>query len=123
VVRLLTTPHVPHGWESIVMFEETTRTLFCGDLFAHAGDGAAVTGDDVVGPALALERAFPGGTALTPTTGATLRGLAELNPKTLAVMHGSSFAGDGAAALRALAAGYDGLFEEAVERSSSRTTA
>ena len=39
--------------------------------------------------------------------GATLRGLADLAPRTLALMHGPSFAGDGAAALRALADDYD----------------
>ena len=31
-----------------------------------------------------------------------MNGLADLNPKTLAVMHGSSFAGDGRAALHEL---------------------
>jgi flavorubredoxin len=31
------TPHVPHGWEARVLFEETTRTLLCGDLFTHTG--------------------------------------------------------------------------------------
>ena len=67
----------------------------------------------MVGPALDMERAMPGGTALTPTTGSTLRALADLEPKVLAVMHGSSFRGDGASALRSLAAGYDALFEEA----------
>lgn len=115
-IRLIPTPHVPHGWESVVMFEETTQTLFCGDLFTHAGDGPALTQADIVGPALEMERIFPGGTALTPTTGPTLRSLAELKPKTLAVMHGSSFEGDCAAALEALAAGYERMFEEACER-------
>jgi hypothetical protein len=39
--------------------------------------------------------------------GATIRRLAELSPRTLALMHDPSFAGDGAAALRALAEDYD----------------
>jgi flavorubredoxin len=115
-IRLIPTPHVPHGWESVVMFEETTRTLFCGDLFTHAGDGPALTQADIVGPALEMERIFPGGTALTPTTGPTLRLLAALKPKTLAVMHGASFEGDCAAALEALAAGYERMFAEACGR-------
>jgi flavorubredoxin len=117
-VRLIPTPHVPHGWESVVMFEETTRTLFCGDLFTHAGDGPALTHADIVGPALEMERIFPGGTALTPTTGPTLRSLAELKPKTLAVMHGSSFEGDCSAALEALAAVYERMFDQACGRES-----
>lgn len=112
-IRLLAAPHVPHAWENIVLFEETTRTLLCGDLFTHGGNGPAITGSDVVGPALEMERVFPGATALTPATGSTLRSLADLQPTTLAIMHGSSFRGDGAAALRALADGYDSLFAQA----------
>jgi flavorubredoxin len=120
-IKLLATPHVPHAWECIVLFEETTKTLFCGDLFTHGGNGPAITGDDIVGPALEMERVFPGATALTPATGPTMRLLAELQPQTLAVMHGSSFRGDGAAALRALAAGYEQMFQEAC-RTAPRAT-
>jgi hypothetical protein len=36
----------------------------------------------------------------------TLQRLAQLDPTTLALMHGSSYAGNGAAALEALAAAY-----------------
>jgi flavorubredoxin len=50
-VRHLDTPHVPHCWEARVLFEETTRTLLCGDLFTHVGRGPAVTSNDIVGPA------------------------------------------------------------------------
>src|SRR5205085_10080727 len=46
-VRHLDTPHVPHAWEARVLFEETTRTLLCGDLFTHLGRGPALTTDDV----------------------------------------------------------------------------
>ena len=41
--------------------------------------------------------------SMAPNTTAVLHRLAELEPATLALMHGSSFRGDGAAALRALA--------------------
>ncbi len=88
-VRHLDTPHVPHNWESRVLFEETTGTLFCGDLFAQVGDGPAVTGDDLVGPALATEAIFHA-TALSSATGPTIRRLAALEPRMLAPMHGSS---------------------------------
>jgi hypothetical protein len=36
-----------------VLYEETTQTLLCGDLFAHVGDVPALTEADVVGPAMA----------------------------------------------------------------------
>ena len=105
-VRHLDTPHVPHGWEARVLFEETTGTLLCGDLFTQLGDGLAVTSDDIVESASQAEDVF-GASCLTPTTGSTIRTLAELAPSTLAVMHGSCFSGDGAGALLALADDYD----------------
>jgi len=49
-VRHLDTPHVPHGWEARVIFEETTATLLCGDLFTHMGNGPALVETDLVGP-------------------------------------------------------------------------
>lgn len=103
-VRFLFTPHVPHGWEAGIFLEETGNTLLCGDLFTHAGHGPAITGQDVVGPALAAERMFHA-MSMAPNTAATLERLAALKPRTLAIMHGSSFTGDGAKALRELAAG------------------
>ncbi|MEP6830661.1 MAG: MBL fold metallo-hydrolase [Rhizomicrobium sp.] len=103
-MRFLATPHVPHGWEAGVFYEEAGGTLLCGDLFAHTGNGPAVTQGDVVGPALAAEGMFHA-MSMAPNTRPVLQRLASLQPKTLAVMHGSSFQGDGAAALRALAEG------------------
>jgi hypothetical protein len=80
---------VPHNWEARVIFEETTATLFCGDLLTHTGDGPALSDGDIVGPALAAEDLFHA-TALSPITAATIRRLAALGPQTLALMHGSS---------------------------------
>lgn len=105
-VRYLDTPHTPHGWDAGLLYEESTGVLFCGDLFTQCGDGPATTEGDIVGPALAGEDLF-GYSALNPDMGATLRGLAGLAPRTLALMHGPSFMGDGAAALCALADDYD----------------
>ncbi len=101
-VRFIDTPHVPHGWEAGVMYEETTRTLLCGDLFTHTGNVAPLTQSDIVAPAIAAEEMFQA-SALTPTTAPTIRKLAALAPRTLALMHGSSYVGDGAVALHALA--------------------
>jgi flavorubredoxin len=101
-LRHLDTPQIPHGWDAGLLYEETTGTLLCGDLFTHVGDGPALTESDVVGPARAAEDMF-GASALTPMTAPTIRRLAALSPRTLGIMHGSSFHGDGAAALNALA--------------------
>lgn len=105
-VRFIDTPHTPHGWDAGVLYEETTGTLMCGDLFTQLGDDKVTTGGDIVGPAIAAEDLFKY-SALNPGMRATIRGLSKLNPHTLALMHGPSFTGDGAAALRALADDYD----------------
>jgi flavorubredoxin len=111
-VRHIDTPHVPHAWEARVLYEETTSTLLCGDLFTHLGNGPAVTSTDIVGPAAAAEDAFRS-TCLTPATAPTIRRLSALAPRTLALMHGSSFAGDCAGALGALADDYARRLEQA----------
>lgn len=111
-LRNIDTPHVPHGWDAHVLYEETTGTLFCGDLLSQVGDGPALATTDIVGPAAQAEDMF-GATCLTPSTAPTIRRLAELAPKTLAIMHGSSYAGDTAAALLALADDYEHRLAEA----------
>jgi flavorubredoxin len=111
-VRQISTPHVPHGWEAQVLFEETTGTLLCGDLFTQVGAGPALVTDDVVGPALAAEGMFHA-TCLAPHTGQTMRTLGDLEPATLAIMHGPSFQGDGKQALYDLASSYEKLIVDA----------
>jgi flavorubredoxin len=105
-VRHIDTPHVPHGWEARVLFEETTGTLLGGDLFTALGNGPAVTSDDIVGPAMEAEAIFRA-TCLAPDTAVVMRRLGELAPSTIALMHGSSYRGDGAKALSELAAAYE----------------
>lgn len=105
-IRHIPTPHVPHNWEAQLMFDETTATLLCGDLFTQGGPQPALVHDaDLITPAAALEDAFAY-SSLGANTVPTIRGLAELAPRTLALMHGPSAAGDGGAALRDLAASY-----------------
>ncbi len=108
-VRHLDTPHVPHGWDARVLYEETTNTLLCGDLFTHLGDGPAITTNDIVAPAMEAEAIFRA-TCLAPDTATVIRRLADLAPTTLALMHGSSFSGDGAAALNELADAYESTY-------------
>lgn len=105
-VRYIDTPHIPHGWDAGVLYEEASGTLLCGDLFTQVGDGPALTRADILGPAIAAEDMFRA-SSLHPGMGRTIHRLAELAPRTLALMHGPSFEGDGAAALRGLADDYD----------------
>jgi flavorubredoxin len=104
-LRFIATPHVPHNWEAGLWFDETSATLLAGDLLTHTGQCPAVTESDCVAPALAAEELFHA-TGLTANLGPTLETLAALNPTTLAIMHGSTFTGDGAGQLRSLADGY-----------------
>jgi flavorubredoxin len=104
-LRFIATPHVPHNWESGLWFDETTSTLLAGDLLTHTGQCPALTEADCVAAALDAEAAFRA-TAMSTNLGPTLEQLAQLQPATLALMHGASFTGDGAAQLRGLARGY-----------------
>jgi flavorubredoxin len=107
--RYRPTPHLPHGWDSGMLFEETHRTLLCSDLFFQYGNVeplisfAADLGERAVA---ALQQRGGGpladATPYTTMTEAQLHGLADLRPRTLAVAHGSSFAGNGEQALRDL---------------------
>ncbi len=113
-VRTIDTPHIPHGWDAHVMYEETTGTLLCGDLFSVFGDAPATTTEDVVEPAIAGEQ-FGAPTALTPGTAPMLRELAGLDVSALALMHGPTYVGDCTKALLGLADGYANLFAEAMK--------
>jgi flavorubredoxin len=112
-LRYIDTPHVPHGWDAGVIFDETTGTLFCGDLFARTGNGPPLTDKDIVEPAMEAEDLFTL-TSLGPATAPNIRGLAELKSRTLALMHGSSFTGDAAGALHALADRFDARLRAAL---------
>ena len=111
--RFIRTPHLPHGWDAGVMFEETDKTLLCSDLFHQNGDVAALTDRDILGAHKASMLDFEGGPLMDYTpynhkTKALLYELAALQPKTLATMHGSSYFGNCAQALNEL----DGIMRE-----------
>jgi flavorubredoxin len=97
--RYCRTPHLPHGWDAGVLFEETHRTLLCSDLFHQSGDVEPLTSADVVGRTREAMKEYQTGILAdyipyTSLTDRNLKKLAGLNPKTLAIMHGSSFMGD-----------------------------
>ncbi len=107
--RFLATPQVPHGWDAGLLFDEAEQTLLCSDLFFHPGDPEPVIGSEIVGRATdAIRGNLTGPMAkdmpYTPYTDSTLQRLAALKPAALAVMHGSSFQGDGQKAILDLAA-------------------
>ena len=107
-LQFLATPHVPHGWDAGFFFETGDRTLLCSDLFFHPGDVGQLTEGDIVGPAadavrMSVEGPLAHDMPYTPYTDATFRRLAALKPRTLGLMHGATYRGDGERALLDLA--------------------
>jgi len=105
--RYCRTPHLPHGWDAGVLFEETQQTLLCSDLFHQSGEVEPLTSADVVGRSHQAMKEYQSGiladyTPYSPLTARNLKKLADLKPRTLAIMHGSSFTGDCAKALEDL---------------------
>jgi flavorubredoxin len=102
-LRWIDAPHVPHGWDCGFLAEDTTRTLFCGDLFTlPTAEGGALVEGDLLGPSEAFRKQMDY-YAHGPNTRATLEKIAALEPRTLAIMHGSAWHGDGGQLIRALA--------------------
>ena len=102
--RFIRTPHLPHGWDAGVLFEETNKTLLCSDLFHQNGNCADITDKDILAPHKSSMLEFEQGPLMeyspyTIHTSKMLFSLADLKPKTLATMHGSSFYGDCSQAL------------------------
>lgn len=101
-VKWLETPHLPHGWETGYLMEETTKTLLCGDLFTQGGTRLpAVTESDILESSEKFRQAMDY-FSHTRMASDLLEKLAREEPTTLACMHGSAWKGDGAALLRAL---------------------
>jgi flavorubredoxin len=116
--RFYRSPHIPHGWDAGVLFEETRRTLFCSDLFHHFGNVEALTTSDLIDPTRkAMQQLQQGPLAgympYTRQTEGVLRSLAGLQPETLAVMHGSSYRGQGGRLLTDLAGVIQETFDQA----------
>lgn len=67
--ELPVTPHLPHGWDASLLFDKATGTLFCSDLFFHAGNGPAVIETDIVGPACRMIESSRGDPLRTASRG------------------------------------------------------
>lgn len=105
--RVIDTKHIPHGWDASLLFEENRNTLFCSDLFGHNGDVEALYQGDIIGRTADYNARQQDGpmsqsVPFTSQTKPVLNALADLEPATLACMHGSSYGGAGSDALRAL---------------------
>lgn len=113
--RFYPTPHLPHGWDAGMLFEETQKTLFCSDLLHQFGDVPPLTSEDLIAPAVAAieqmqQTPLAAYLPYTQQTQGLLDGLAQLQPATLATMHGSSFAGAGGRVLNDLAVAIQAVF-------------
>jgi flavorubredoxin len=107
-VKFLQTPHVPHAWDAGHLFEENDGTLLCSDLFHQNGDVEAVTNSDIVSRFKEMlieyqKGPFANYLPYTTKTEQILSRLADLKPKTIAPMHGSTYVGDGESAIYDLA--------------------
>jgi flavorubredoxin len=116
--RFHRSPHIPHGWDAGVLFEEECKTLFCSDLFHHFGDVAPVTSSDLIEPTRKAMRQMQQGPLAgympyTKQTAGVLRALADSKPEMLAVMHGSSYRGPCAEMLQELAGVIKATFDQA----------
>ncbi len=86
-LRFLITPYV-HQWDSMLAWDETTRTLFSSDVFISPGDGPALAAGDETDAMVAAYRQvgiFPSRAHLD----AALDKIEALAPATLACHHGS----------------------------------
>jgi flavorubredoxin len=102
-VRWLDTPHLPHGWDCGYLFEETTKTLLCGDLFTQPGaQNPPVTEGDILGPSEAMREGMDY-FAHSEGSRALFEKVADTQPRTRAGMHGRAWSGDGRQLLLELA--------------------
>jgi flavorubredoxin len=101
-LRFLITPHVPHAWDAILLYEETTGTLFASDLFTQFGKSVAMTDSDMVEHAIQTHKVFPDYLPVGPRTGLVFDRLEALEPKVIAGHHAPAFTGDAVRALKDL---------------------
>jgi len=106
-VRWIDTPHLPHGWECGHLYESTTQTLFCGDLFTQGGhEHEPLTTEDILETSEAMRGALDY-FSQTRSVNELMEKLAINSPRVLACMHGAAWKGDGATLLRQLAGRLD----------------
>jgi flavorubredoxin len=108
-LRFLVTPHVPHCWDAVQVFDETTGTLFASDLFTHLGPTKPITDRDIVQQALTVHNQIPDYLPIGPHTERALKRLEILQPRVLAGHHVPAYTGNATQALRDLRTGLSDL--------------
>ena len=102
-LRWIYTPHFPHAWECGHLFETTTKTLFCGDLFTQGGhEHEPLTTEDILDSSENMRSGLDY-FSQTRLVHELAEKLAVTSPRILACMHGAAWEGDGATLLRQLA--------------------
>ena len=103
IVRWIDTPHLPHAWECGHLFESSTKTLFCGDLFTQGGhEHEPLTTQDILETSEAMRSGLDYFSQTRQVRELTEK-LAATSPRVLACMHGAAWQGDGATLLLQLA--------------------
>ncbi|MGB6533191.1 MAG: hypothetical protein WBF33_34305 [Candidatus Nitrosopolaris sp.] len=87
ILRFVMTPHV-HHWDSMMIFENTTKSLFPSDLFMQPGINKPVVSDDLSEQMLALYRSSGIFASEEPVRN-TVKRLIKLSPSMVYPMHGS----------------------------------
>ena len=91
-LRFLETPHV-HHWDSMMVVEEKTNSLFPSDLFLQPGEQPPVTSENLAQEMLDAYRTY-GIFAHEDPVRAAVRRIADLRPAWIHAMHGASVVGD-----------------------------
>lgn len=88
-LRFLETPHV-HHWDSMMVFEETTSSLFPADLFIQPGDQPPIVTEDLTLQMLGLYRKIGIFAHEAPVRKVVSR-VQKIDPAWIHPMHGGSF--------------------------------
>jgi len=91
-LRFLETPHV-HHWDSMMVVEESTSSVFPSDLYLQPGEQPAISRENLADEMLAAYRTF-GIFAHEDPVRAVDRRLGELQPHWVNAMHGATIPGD-----------------------------
>jgi flavorubredoxin len=91
-LRFLETPHV-HHWDSMMLFEESTGSLFPSDLYLQPGDQPPVVDENLSAEMIEVYRAV-GIFAHEKPVRAVVDRIEELDPTWIHAMHGGSLKGE-----------------------------